>query len=276
VRRAILPAAGLALLLLAPAAGTMAAASANPIGMEIIIPAYWYQGTPSWRTLATMRNPPFWHGGRSSVTVSEAVFNPCAPGGATCSPGLAPNPELRRDMKAAQANGVAFFGYVWTGGGLVPAAKVRAEVREYASWYGLRSIFFDGASTSCAVENSYYLPLYRYVHSRHGKVILNPGTQPPSCYMRATNQISVFEGTAVQFAAYAQAAWMASYAAARFIAIVHTTAWASQMADAVAQAGQRDHIGNAYITDQAPPNPYSKLPAYWHREVTTVSNSFAQ
>jgi hypothetical protein len=285
VRKIVLPAAGVAVLLMVTAASTMAAVrhgpgvaagSARRVGMEIMVPAYWYQGTPSWKTLATMHNPRPWHGGNSSVTVSEAIFNPCTPGGKTCSPGVAPNPAARRDMRAAQANRVTFYGYVWTNYGRVPAGTVRKEVREYASWYGLRGIFFDGASTSCVRESSYYLPLYRYVRSRHGKVILNPGTQPPACYMRAADQISVFEGTGAQFAAYAPAAWMNRYGVARFIAIVHTTAGAGQMARAVSQAGQRDHIGNVYVTGQTVPNPYAKLPAYWQGEVTKVSKSYAR
>lgn len=271
MRKTILPAAGVAVLLMVPVASTIAAVrhgsrvaavSARRVGMEIMVPAYWSQGTPSWKTLATMHNPRPWHGGRSSATVSEAIFNPCAPDGKTCSPGAAPNPAARRNMRAAQVNRVTFYGYVWTNGGRVLVGTVRKEIREYASWYGLRGIFFDGASTGCARESSYYLPLYRYVHARHGKVILNPGTQPPACYMRAADQVNVFEGTGTQFAVYAPAAWMARYGTARFIAIVHTAAGAAQMARVVTQAGRRDHIGNVYVTDQAMPNPYTKLPAY--------------
>jgi len=244
--------------------------------MTIVVPASWYQGTPSWKTLARMHNPRRWHGSAGSVTVSEAIFNPCAPDGKSCSPGAAPNPAARKDMRAARANGVTFYGYVWTNGGQVSAARVRKEIKEYASWYGLRGIFFDGASTSCATERSYYLPLYRYVRSRHGLVILNPGTQPPACFMRASSQIVVYEGAGAHFAAYAPASWMRSYASTRFIALVHTTSAALEMTKIVAKAGRSDHIDNVYITSQRTPNPYAKLPSYWLKEVSTVSKSYAQ
>ncbi len=244
--------------------------------MNIVVPAYWYQGTPSWKTLATMRNPPGWHSSKSSVTVSEAIFNPCSPDGGTCSPGAAPNPAARKNMKAAQANGVAFYGYVWTNGGRVSSATVRKEVRAYGSWYGLRSIFLDGASVSCSEERKYYLPLYDYVHSRHGKVILNPGTQPPACYMGAASQIVVYEGAGAQFGAYSPASWMRTYATTRFIALVHTAKAPGTMTRVITEAGHRDHIGNVYITNQRMPNPYAKLPSYWLKEVSEVSKSYAQ
>lgn len=176
-------------------------------------------------------------------------------------------------MRAAQKNGITFYGYIWTGGGQVGAAKVRAKVREYASWYGLRDIFLDGASTKCAKEASYYRPLRTYVHSRGGKIILNPGTQPPACYLKAADQIDVFEGTGAQFTGYTPAAWMTRYPAGRFIAIVHSTGSSVAMARAVADAAQHDHIGNVYVTNLHMPNPYQKLPAYWSQEVARVSKT---
>ncbi len=208
--------------------------------------------------------------------MSEAIFNPCSPKGMPCSPGNAVNPAARKDMRAAQANGVTFYGYIWTGGGQVSTSKVEQKVREYASWYGLHDIFFDGASTNCAKESGYYLALFSYVHSRHGKVILNPGTQPPACYMRASDQISVFEGLGSQLAAYSPAHWMAGYSAARFIIIVHTTAGRQAMMSVVARAAQHDHVGNVYATSLRLPNPYSGLPGYWREEVTKVSTTFTR
>ena len=251
-----------------------AAVTRSPrVGLGIVVPAYWYPGTPSWKNLASMHNPPRWPGGKSPRTVSEAVFNPCAPDGKTCSPGNAPNPAARKDMRAAAKNGITFYGYIWTGGGQVSLAAVKAKVREYASWYGLHDIFLDGASTECGKEVSYYRPLDIYVHSHGGKTILNPGTQPPVCYLKAADQIDVFEGTGANFTGYRPAGWMTRYPADRFIAIVHTTRNSAGMAKAVADAAQHDHVGNVYVTNLRMPNPYLKLPVYWSQEVTTVSKT---
>jgi hypothetical protein len=247
--------AALALAVLAPAVQ----ASAATLPAHIVVPAYWYPGTSSWSDLAS-------HG---SPAVTDAVLNPCAPDG-TCSPGDAVNPATLSNLNQDQAAGITFFGYVWTNYGSVPIATAEAEIKDYVSWYGVKNVFFDGAATSCALESSYYLPLYRYVHALGGKVILNPGTTSNSCYMAASDMIDMFEGTAASLSTWTRPSWMASYARSRFIATVYQVASSSSMESAVRLAGT-DYFGNVYVTDQSLPNPYAQLPAYWSTEVSYVS-----
>jgi hypothetical protein len=233
-----------------------APASAATLPTHIVVPAYWYPGTSSWSNLAADGSP----------TVAAAVLNPCAPDG-TCSPGDAVNPATLSDMRQNQAAGIVFYGYVWTNYGSVPIATAESEIRDYLTWYGLKNIFLDGASTSCATESSYYLPLYKYVHALGGKVILNPGTTSNSCYMVASDMINIFEGTPANLSAWTQPGWMKSYSAARFIATVYGATGSAAMQGSVRLAGT-DGFGNVYVTDQSLPNPYAQLPAYWSSEVS--------
>jgi Spherulation-specific family 4 len=242
--------AGLALL---TSAGP---ASAATIPAHIVVPAYWYPGTSSWSDLAADGSP----------TVSGAVLNPCAPDG-TCSPGDAVNPATRSDLQQDQAVGITFYGYVWTDYGSVPIATVESEIHDYAAWYGLKNIFLDGASTSCATESSYYLPLYKYVHALGGKVILNPGTTSNSCYMAASDLIDMFEGTQASLGGWSQPSWMRSYSQSRFIATVYGVTGSAAMQSSVRLAGTGG-FGNVYVTDQSLPNPYGQLPSYWSSEVS--------
>jgi hypothetical protein len=248
--RVAVAAAALALLTSA------APASAATLPAHIVVPAYWYPGTSSWSNLAADGSP----------TVANAILNPCAPDG-TCSPGDAVNRATLSDMQEDQAAGITFYGYVWTNYGSVPIATAEAQIQDYAKWYGLKNVFLDGASTSCATESSYYLPLYKYVHALGGKVILNPGTTSNSCYMAASDMIEIFEGTQANLTSWSRPSWMASYNRSRFLATVYQVSGTSAM-EATARLAGTDGFGNVYVTDQALPNPYAQLPTYWSTEVS--------
>jgi len=249
-----LTAAVAAVALLGPAS----VASAATLPAHIVVPAYWFPGTSSWSRLTADGAP----------TVAAAILNPCAPDG-TCSPGQVVNPATLADMRRAVAAGITFYGYVWTNFGSVPVATVEAQIRKYVSWYGVKNIFLDGASTACAKETSYYLPLYKYVHSLGGKVILNPGTASNSCYLAASDMINIFEGTQANLSAWVPPSWMKNYSRSRFMATVFAVAGSGAMQATVRLAGTKG-FGNVYVTDQKLPNPYGQLPAYWQAEVSYV------
>jgi Spherulation-specific family 4 len=253
IRLQLAAAAVAALAPLAPA--TPASAATFPA--HIVVPAYWYQGTSSWPELSSDGAP----------TVTDAILDPCAPDGATCSPGVGANPAALANMQQDRATGITFFGYVWTGYGSVTIAAAEAEIRDYMTWYGVRNVFLDGAATSCSEESSYYLPLYRYVHARGGKVILNPGTTTSSCYMAAGDMIDMFEGSQASLGSWHRPSWMARYSPSRFLAIVYEVSGTSAMEASVRAAGAGG-FGNVYVTDQRLPNPYAQLPSYWPAEVS--------
>jgi hypothetical protein len=76
-------------------------------------------------------------------------------------------------------------------------ATVESEVSQAVGWYGKNIGFmFDEGATTCALESSYYLPLYNYVKSvtSNGPVEINPGTvnSSMSCYMRAADILHVY------------------------------------------------------------------------------------
>jgi Spherulation-specific family 4 len=246
-----------ALALLVPALLVPAwPASAATLPAHIVVPAYWYPGTSSWSELASDGAP----------TVTAAVLNPCAPDG-TCSPGDAVNPATLSDLHQDQAAGITFYGYVWTNYGSVPIATAEAQIQDYVTWYGVKNVFLDGAATSCALETSYYLPLYKYVHALGGKVILNPGTTTNSCYMSASDMIEMFEGTQASLASWSRPGWTITYSRSRFLATVYQVSGTAAM-QASAQVAGTDGFGNVYVTDQSLPNPYAQLPSYWPAEVS--------
>jgi spherulation-specific family 4 protein len=241
----------------------------TPQPLHIVIPAYWYQNIPSWSELASDDPVSSYDG---TLTVSNAILNPCAPSGKTCSPGAVANPATLKNLQQEEAVGITFYGYVATGyaKGGVTIAKAEKEMADYHKWYGLDDMFLDEAATSCSAEKSYYLKLYDYVHQTFGgKVILNPGTTTNSCYMAASDMIDIFEGDPSGLASFTPPGWMHNYPPSRFIAIVYDTPSGS-LTSTLATAGQ-DGFGNAYVTDQAEPNPYAQLPGYWSSEAADVS-----
>ena len=73
------------------------------------------------------------------------------------------------------------------GGPNFTLSTVESEVSQAVGWYGKNIGFmFDEGATACALESSYYLPLYNYVKSvtSSGPVEINAGRSTPRC--RAT------------------------------------------------------------------------------------------
>jgi hypothetical protein len=240
--------------------------------LHVVVPAYWYQDIPSWTELATDDPVSSYDG---SLTVSNAILNPCAPSGKTCSPGSAVNPATVKSVQQEEAAGITLYGYVATDydKGGVSIAKAEKEMREYHNWYGLNDMFLDEAATSCSDEASYYLKLYNYVHKTFGGlVILNPGTTTSSCYMSASDMIDMYESGPSGLSTWTPPSWMASYSPARFIAIVYNVSGTTALASTLATIGA-DGFGNTYITDQTLPNPYAQLPSYWSSEAADVSGT---
>jgi hypothetical protein len=169
--------------------------------------------------------------------------------------------------------------YADTGSGSGPTytlATVESEVSDAVGWWGKNIGFmFDEGATTCALESSYYLPLYNYVKSvtNNGPVEINPGTvnSTMSCYMSAADILQVFEGTETAFQAATGTfpSWMASYPARQFAATISvgtSTGVGTDVTDAA-----KDGIGDVYVDDEAEPPGYATLPAFWSAEVADVA-----
>ena len=199
--------------------------------------------------------------------VDLAIINPAS------GPGTSRDGSYAAQVVTSQAAGVDVVGYVHTSYGSRSLRTVESEISEYESWYHLDGIFVDEASTSCALETSYYAPLYAFIHAQAGLdlTILNPGEATNQCYMAAADVVLGFEGTPSDLAsAGPPPSWMAGFAPGRFWAVVYGAAGVSAERSVLATLAGEGY-GEVYVTDRNLPNPYGALPSYWAQEVADAS-----
>jgi len=232
---------------------------------KIAVPSYFYPSSPVPSGL--------WQQLESGVpTVGLAIINP------NSGPGTSPDASYQQ-IVSTKPSGLKILGYVHTSYGSRSLSTVESEVNSYYTWYpGIDGIFVDEAdNTSCTTESSYYLPLYNFVKGKSASatVVINPGTSTLECYVNAADIIITFESTYSSYSGTWSTAhsWEASYPAAKFWHLVHTTS-STQMANALSLSRQRN-AGWVYVTDDALPNPWDSLAGYWSSEVSNVSQSGA-
>ncbi len=275
LRRLVLVAAATASALMAlPVRSASATTPALTSSEHIITTLYAYPTLPSWAQVND-----------NAPTISASIVNMCADDGTGSGCDGMPWDEQppavwTTEITDLENAGITPLIYIATDygdeSGTTPfsLATVESEVSAAVGWYGKGVGFmFDEGATSCALESSYYLPLYNYVksHTNGGTVEINPGTvsSTMSCYMSATDILQPFEGTEASFQTATFPAWMASYPSRRFAATVSAGTSAGVGTD-VTDAG-KDGIGNIYVDDEAEPPNYSTLPAFWSAELTDVA-----
>jgi hypothetical protein len=220
-------------------------------------------------------------------TVSAAIADICAADGTGSGCNGTPWDEqppttwntLITSLQSAGVTPLIYIAtdYGDTGSGSGPnftLSTVESEVSQAVGWYGKNIGFmFDEGAPTCALESSYYLPLYNYVKSvtSNGPVEINAGTvnSTMSCYLGAADILQVFEGTESSFQTATFPSWMASYPARQFAATISagtSTGVGTDVTDAA-----KDGIGNVYVDDEAEPPNYSALPAFWSAEVSDAA-----
>jgi hypothetical protein len=182
--------------------------------------------------------------------------------------GTAPDKQLQGLVKQAQAAGITVLGYSSTVDGSRPAAQVEADVRNYAAWYGVTSIFLDRVSGQPA-QLSYYKQLAAYIHHAHpgAQVWLNPGDYPDRSYMSIGDVVLVFEGSYASYLTAQVPGWVQDYPAAKFAQDIYATPQ-SVLLKALETAKER-RAGHIYVTDLVNlhgANQYEALPSYWATE----------
>jgi len=179
--------------------------------------------------------------------------------------GSAPDAEFQSLVTQAKAAGITVLGYSSTVDGQRPAAQVEADVRHYAAWYGVTSIFLDRVSGE-PQQLGYYKQLAGYIHHAHrgAQVWLNPGVYPDQRYMSVGDVVVVFEGTYTQLLADPVPGWAGQYPPAKFAFTVYATPGA--VLGSTLQMAQRRGAGHVYVTDLVGANPYLGLPSYWQTE----------
>jgi Spherulation-specific family 4 len=201
-------------------------------------------------------------------TLQLVVLDPAS------GPGAAYDQAYGSVVRTAQKHGITVVGYVDTNYGARSLSAVESDVDNYYSWYHVNGIFFDRASTDCALAvapASYYATLNAYVKAKGGaaRTILNPGEQTNECFLADADILLTFEGSDTQYVnSYSAPSWVAKYAPSHFWHIIYATSSASAMARAVRLSKQRG-AGLVYVTPDALPSPYDTLPTgrYWRTEL---------
>jgi hypothetical protein len=184
--------------------------------------------------------------------------------------GNKPSAAMLYLTKKAQAAGITVLGYSSTADGQRPIGQVEADVRNYASWYGVTSIFLDRVSGKSG-QFSYYKKIANYIHAAHpgDQVWMNPGVYPDEDYMSIGDVMLVFEGTYAQYLTDKVPSWAIDYPAARFAVTIYATPQAA-LAGALNTAELRA-AGHIFVTDLVGTNPYVGLPSYWSKEDTDAT-----
>ena len=204
----------------------------------------------------------------AAPTLQLVVMNPAS------GPGPAYEQSYGSVVRTAQERGIAVLGYVDTNYGARGLSAVEADVNDYFNWYHVNGIFFDRASTDCALAiapRSYYATLHAYVKAKGGaaRTILNPGKQTNECFLSDADALLTFEGSDAQYVnSYSAPAWVAKYSPSHFWHVIYAASGASAMARAVQLSKQRG-AGYVYVTPDALPSPYDSLPTghYWSAEL---------
>jgi len=204
----------------------------------------------------------------AAPTLRLVVMNPAS------GPGPAYDQSYGSAVRTAQKRGITVVGYVDTNYGARGLSAVEADVEKYFSWYHVNGIFFDRASTDCALAvapTSYYATLNAYVKARGAaaRTILNPGKQTNECFLADADIVLTFEGSDTQYLnSYSAPAWVAKYSPSHFWHVVYAASDAATMARAVQLSNERG-AGYVYVTPDALPSPYDTLPTgrYWSTEL---------
>jgi len=204
----------------------------------------------------------------AAPTLQLVVMNPAS------GPGPAYDQSYGSVVRTAQKRGITVVGYVDTNYGARGLSAVEADVEKYFSWYHVNGIFFDRASTDCALAvapTSYYATLNAYVKARGAaaRTILNPGKQTNECFLADADIVLTFEGSDTQYLnSYSAPAWVAKYSPSHFWHVVYAASDAATMARAVQLSNERG-AGYVYVTPDALPSPYDTLPTgrYWSTEL---------
>lgn len=237
----------------APGHAYAATAPGNVTCQSMAIPAYFYPGAKWTQAI----------GGAPRVEIM--VMNPYN------GPGAAPDPNYAAAVSNAQAAGIFVVGYVYTSYGARNVNDVKADIDTYEAWYGVDGIFLD-ETASATNHVAFYREIDDHIRSYAGNfTVLNPGIYPDESYMGAGDVILAFEGTysAYNSGSYAIPAWAHTYSPWRFWHAVYAASNQTRMNNAVNKSRTRN-AAYVFITHDALPNPWDKLPSYWSAELNKL------
>ena len=238
------------------AAAALSPALTLAASLRLLVPAYFYPGEDAggWAALADAA-------ARVPVT---AVLNPDS------GPGAAPDAEYLAAVNALRAAGGQVIGYVATGYGERPLHEVIAEIETYRTRYPLDGWFLDEMADTATPELlAYYGEVRDHVRQVDPGALLvgNPGTATDPAYAALADVLVTFEDDAGEPGATPD--WARNRPAQAFGHLYYQESGEAAML-ARLRAAEARNVGWVYVTDDAEPNPWDRLPDYWEAEVAEV------
>jgi hypothetical protein len=223
--------------------------------MHLLVPLYDDPGR-SWVKVARLLPPG-----------SDVIVNPAS------GPGQRPRASYALGVLALEGQGIGVLGYVSTGYGHVPRAKVLKDIHRYQSWYHVNGIFLDSTPAACSARTlAYYANLVQAVRAGApaAPVVMNPGTPPGACWNRLGATLVVEENT-LGAISRPLPGWLRRVPSPRMAIILYRVA-PSYLATALARV-RLAGAGYVFVTSRGGewhPNAYGGLPSYFRQEVRLV------
>ncbi len=189
-------------------------------------------------------------------------------------PGKRVDKDLHAVLERSQRSKLTLIGYVALSYAGRPVADVKADVDGWLSLYPgmLGGIFFD-EQPSQPSGIAYVAECAAYARKRinNATIVSNPGTICAPEYLTIAGEptICLFENkTGID--AYRPPSWRTKFRARQMAAVLYDVPTVEAMKRSLREMVQK-RTGYVYVTDDAGPNPWVRLPSYWDDEVAAVA-----
>lgn len=229
----------------------------NAAPMGILVPAYFGPTGRFWDELnfAAMRVP------------LVAIMNP------NNGPGTTQSSDYVAAVNGLRTAGGRVIGYVYTSYAARDTNTVKADIDRYFSFYSVDGIFLDEMTNDGNANHlNYYAALYQYIQQQGTNLLVvgNPGINTLEIYLtRPTANVLVTFEADTGYPALVVDRWVTNHLARQFSHLPYNAPSATTMTNYVNLAANRN-AGWIYVTDDALPNPWNTLPAYWTNEVDYI------
>jgi hypothetical protein len=238
-------------IMVATALGT----SAAPMG--ILVPGYFDPPGGFWSELnfAATRVP------------LVAIMNP------NNGPGRTQNPNFVAAVNSLHTAGGHVIGYVSTSYAARDTNTVKADIDRYFGFYSVDGIFLDEMTNDANTSHlNYYAALYQYIQRQGTNLVVvgNPGINTQEGYLTrpAADVLVTFESDA-GYSSLVVDRWVTNHLARQFSHLPYNVPSAAAMTNHINLAASRN-AGWIYVTDDALPNSWDTLPAFWTNEVNYI------
>ncbi|CAD5243371.1 spherulation-specific family 4 protein [Thermococcus camini] len=214
------------------------------------MPLYVYPGC-SWDSIISLK---------AQYPVNIVVIaNPASGPGSQRDPVYADYIQKMRDA------GISVLGYVWTNYGKRDSSIIEDEIDNWASWYNISGIFFDGVNVSAGTEG-YYSGLVNYVKGKSQSylVVGNPGGYDPSTLADYT---SIFDVLVIYDSPSYPSSWPSGADPSKLGALVYGV-------PSFDETTFKDLASKAYyvyVTDDGGDNPWDSLSRYVADEAAALA-----